>query len=388
MFLTYKYRLYPRNHERKSLDFILAQSRHIYNMALAQRRDVYEEIGKGVTYNEQWVYFRDLRREHPDTLGMVNATSLQNLLRRLDKAFKAFFRRVKAGEEPGYPRFKGSNRFKSLEYRHGDGCKLRVDKYGRHVLYVQNVGEIKVKFHRQLPEDAIIKRAVIKRNLGRWYVCLIIELPDPKPPEATGQQIGIDAGLLRLLTLSDETYFDNPRWLRKSLQKLRIKQRRLSRQKLGGNNWRKTAVKVAQLHEKVANQRRDFWHKTTRQLVNEFDLIAIEDLNLDFMTKNKRLSRSAHDAGLGLFRKLLEQKAEEAAVQIVAVPPQNTSQMCSGCGEIVPKSLSVRVHNCPYCHLIIDRDVNAARNILRLGRSLWAQTYPSGESVVQEAPHY
>lgn len=230
MILTYKYRLYPRNREKKALDFILEQSCTIYNAALAQRRDVYEETGEGVSYIEQWTTFRDIRRANPDTLGQVNATSLQQLLRRLDKTFKAFFRRVKAGVEPGYPRFKGRNRFKSLEYRYGDGCKLRVDEYGRHVLYVQNVGEIKVKSHRPLPDDAVLKHVVIKRNLGRWYVCLMLEIHDPVPPEATGQQVGIDAGLMRLLTLSDGTVFENPRWLRQTLQKLRRTQRHLSLQ--------------------------------------------------------------------------------------------------------------------------------------------------------------
>ncbi|GIV80683.1 MAG: hypothetical protein KatS3mg051_0037 [Anaerolineae bacterium] len=152
MIRTYKYRLYPTNAQEKALDFLLWQGRTLYNAALEQRLTVYRETGKGVSYPQQWAHFRDLRHANPDTLGKLNATSVQQMLRRLDKAFRAFFRRLKAGEKPGFPRFKGCNRFNSLEYRYGDGCKLRFDETGRALFYVQNVGEVKVKVHRPLPD--------------------------------------------------------------------------------------------------------------------------------------------------------------------------------------------------------------------------------------------
>ena len=369
MIRTYQYRLYTNKTEDKNLDDILEQQCWVYNEALAQRRDTYQETGKGMSYYDQWPHFRDLRRENPDTLGQINATSMQQLLRRVDKAFKAFFRRVKAGETPGYPRFKSRKRFRSMEYRYGDGCKLIIEQSGQVRLRVQNVGQIKVKYHRELPEDAQIKHVVLKKNLGKWYLFLMLNIPDPQPLPATGQQIGIDMGLRWLLALSDGTIIENPRWYQQTRKRLRIMQRKLSRQKKGSYRWRKTAFQIAKLHHKIANQRRDFWHQWTAWLVKTYDLIAIENLSLSFMIHNQHLAQSVHDAGLAEFRDMLMYKAEEAGTQVIAVNPANTSQQCSGCGIVVEKSLSVRVHRCGQCDLVLDRDVNAARNILALGLS-------------------
>ena len=366
MIRTYKYRLYPTKAQARALDVLLWQGRTLYNAALEQRITVYRETGEGVSYYQQWAHFRDLRHEQPDTLGLLNATSVQQLLRRLDKTFAAFFRRVKAGETPGFPRFKGRDRFHSLEYRHGDGCKLRFDDRHRALFYVQSVGEVKVKYHRPLPDGAAIKHVVVKRRANRWYVCLMLDLPDPVVPAHAGPAVGIDMGLYHLLALSDGTLVENPRWLRQSLAQLRVAQRRLARRKKGSTHRRKAAAQVARLHERVANQRRDFWHKTTRQLVDVYGLIALEDLSLAFMTANHPLALSAHDAGLAEFQQLLAYKAEEAGTQVVTVNPAFTSQACSACGGVVQKDLSVRVHVCPDCGLTLDRDVNAARNILML----------------------
>jgi len=362
---TYKYRLYPRRAQRKALSFLLEWARTLYNAALGQRIETYKNTGKGVSYPDQWKHFRDERRAHPETLGKLNATSVQQLLRRLDKAFAAFFRRLKAGEKPGFPRFKGRHRFRSLEYRYGDGCKVREDASGRKVLYVQNVGEIKIKYHRPLPAEAQIKHGILKQSFGKWYVCLMLELPDPQPGLHFGPEVGVDMGLHSLLAFSDGTLLENPRWLRNELKKLRVAQRRMARRKKGSHRRRKAARQVARIHERIANQRRDFWHKVTRQMTENYRGIALEDLTLSFMTRNRHLSLSAHDAGLGEFQQLLGYKAEEAGSQVVMVNPQNTSQVCSGCGEWVSKNLSVRIHRCPGCGLVLDRDVNAARNILR-----------------------
>jgi len=382
---TYKYRLYPTNAQERQLDVLLWQGRNLYNAALEQRITAYQKTGKSHKYTDQWPYFRDLRRANPDTLGQLNATSVQQMLRRLDKSFAAFFRRLKRGEKPGFPRFKGRHRFNSLEYKHGDGCKLRFDDTGRALFYVQNVGEIKVKYHRPLPEGAKIKHVILKRSNRKWYVCLQVEFAAPEPQPREREPVGIDVGLLRLLTLSDGTQIENPRWLRESLADLRVAQRRLSRRVKGSNRRRKAAQDVARIHEHISNQRRDFWHKVTRWLVDTYGLVAIENLTLDFMTHNPHLSLSAHDAALGLFRDLLTYKAESAGTQVVAVNPQYTSQVCSGCGEIVPKSLSERIHDCPHCHLRLDRDENAARNILALALALLAfesaRTGPSGANV-------
>jgi len=382
MIRTFKYLLRPSSQQAQALDFLLWQSRLVYNAALEQRIATYQESGKGINYAAQWTHFRDLRRENPDTLGRVNATSLQQLLRRLDKAFASFFRRVKAGDTPGFPRFKGQRRFKSIEFTYGDGCKLRQDRNGRMSFYVQNVGEMRMCYHRAIPVEAQIKHVVVKQINLRWYACLMIELPDPvKTRIPTKQMIGIDVGLKSLAALSTGELIDNPRPLQANLAKLRRLQRHAARQVRGSSRQRKTYAQIAALHELIANQRCDFLHKTANSIVKQFDLIAIENLTLGFMNRNKHLSRASHDTGFGLFRQYLEYKAEEAGVQVIAVNPFNTSQACSRCGSIVPKGLSVRTHYCQHCGLILDRDVNAARNILSLalpnplGRSGQAVTW-------------
>jgi len=202
---------------------------------------------------------------------------------------------------------------------------------------------------------------------ARWYVCLMLERSDlPRSHAPRGKQVGIDVGLKTLAALSEGEPIDNPRWLRASLAQLRRMQRHTSRQVKGSHRQRKAYPHLARLHEHVANQRADYLHKAANDLVRAYDLIAIEDLSLGFMNRNRRLSLSSYDAGFGLLRHMLEYKAESAGVQVIAVEAANTSQACSGCGKMVPKGLSVRVHECPDCGLVLDRDVNAARNILAL----------------------
>ena len=364
MMRNYQYRLRPNKQQVESLDFLFFQARTLYNLALEQRISVFQETNKGINSIDQWPHFRDLRNNNPDSFGILNASSLQQLLRRLDKSFSGFFQRVKVGQTPGFPRFKGHNRFKSIEYRYADGCKLRMKENGQMRLYIQNVGEVKVIYHRPIPKGAEINHAVVRRVNWKWYVFLMLELPEPEEePVPRGSAIGIDMGLKSLLATSEGTLFDNPHWLRVSLGRLRIAQRRVSRRKKGSKRWYKAVKQVARQHEKIANQRSDYWHKLTRTLAQSHSLIAIEDLNLKFMNRNRHLSLTSHDAGLGIFKDLLAYKVEETGCQLVVVDPAYTSQMCSGCGEMVEKDLSVRVHSCYQCGLELDRDVNAARNI-------------------------
>ena len=232
--------------------------------------------------------------------------------------------------------------------------------------YIQNVGEVKVIFHRHIPDGANIKHVLVKRVNQKWYVCLMLEIPDKQiAPSQEYAAVGIDVGLKSLIATSDGYLADNPRWLKESLCDLRITQRKVARRKRGSKRRRQAVRQVARVHEKIANQRMDYWHKLTRELATSYSHIAVENLNLRFMNKNKYLSRSSHDAGLGIFIQLLTYKVEETGGQLVAVNPAYTSQMCSACGEIVEKGLSVRTHECPYCGFVLDRDVNAARNILQ-----------------------
>ena len=388
MLRTYKYLLRPTSQQSQSLDFLLWQSRLVYNAALEQRITTYKEMGKGMGYAAQWRFFRDVRRANPETTGKLNASSLQHLLRRLDKAFLAFFRRVKAGEIPGFPRFKGRSRFKSIEFTYGDGCKLRPGQNGRMNFYIQNVGEMRLCYHRAIPKDALLKHVIVKQVNKRWYICIMLEIESARVQHIpTGKAVGIDLGLKSLVAVSSGEHAENPRWLRTSLAKLRRLQRHASRQVRGSNRQQKSYARIARLSERTVNQRADYLHKVSRRLVSEYDLIAMEDLPLDFMNRNPHLALSSRDAGFGMLRQMIEYKAAEAGIQIIAVNPSYTTQRCSQCGCLVLKDLSVRVHDCPYCGLLLDRDINAARNILQialqnpLGRSGQDQTWAVAPSV-------
>ena len=209
MIRTYKYRLRPNRAQTTALDSLFSQARRLYNATLEQRVTTYEETGEGIRYPAQWAHFRDQRNSCPEVYGMLNASSVQQMLRRLDKAFAAFFRRVKAGETPGFPRFKGHHRFKSIEYRYGDGCKLREKDDRQKRLYLQNVGEIKLVLHRPIPEGAVIKHVVVKRVNDKWYVCLMLALPEKEQkPIPTGRPIGVDMGLRSLLATSEGELID------------------------------------------------------------------------------------------------------------------------------------------------------------------------------------
>lgn len=350
--------------QESALGDILWVACALYNGMLAHRRERWQESRHGVTYYEQAALWRDWCNEDPDEnpLKLLNMTAGQQVLRRLDSAFKAFFQGKR-----GFPRFKKAGRFNSVNYKPGDGAGVRGRK-----LYVQNAGLITVRWHRELP-DGKLKNIILLRKPSGWYACLQLEQPEPEPQPHPGPAVGIDMGLLHALTLSDGVTFDSPKYLRASLAKLRRLNRNAARQRRGSNRWRKTYRQIARLQEHIANQRRDWWHKTTHRLVTDYGTIVLEDLSLTFMLRNGNgparhaLSRSAHDVSLGLFRELLDYKAIEAGVEIVTVNPAYTSQACSGCGCIVPKELSVRVHSCPDCGLTLDRDVNAALNILSAG---------------------
>jgi putative transposase len=354
---------------------MLETHRRLYNLALRERRDVYEAEERSVSYAEQSGRFKETRKALP-SFAATNFSSAQATLRRLDKAFKAFFRRVKSGEAPGYPRFKPEGRFRTIEFpSYGDGC--RQTENGR--LYIQHIGHIKVKLHR--PIEGAIKTVSAKRSCGKWYVIFSCDLGDAPAPTEKGAVVGIDLGLKSFLVTSEGESVKPPHYYRESEKKLRRAQRAFSRKKKGSNRRRKARNALASLHEKTANQRRDFHHKQARELVAAYGLIVHETLNVRSIART-RLAKSTHDAGWASFLNILAQKAEEAAVRVVAVDPRNTTQACSSCGAMpkVKKTLSERVHSCP-CGYAADRDVNAARNILSLGRSDQAQTQRVAASV-------
>ena len=360
---AFKYPLYPTKSQSLALDTMLETHRHLYNRALAERRDAYQQEQRTVRYGEQSAALKEQRVANP-YLAMTNFSSCQATLRRLDRAFHAFFRRVKAGEKPGYPRFKGKDRFDTVEFpSHGDGCKLAGDR-----VYCQHVGSVKVKRHR-LTEGAI-KTLSFKREAGHWYLIASCDLGDAPAVRSTTRTVGIDLGLKAFLTTSEGEQVAPPKFYRKAQATVRRAQRHLSRCQDGSNRRKKAKQRVARLHQHVAHQRRDWQHKVALRLVARYDLIAHESLTTKGLART-RLAKSIYDAGWTQFLGILTHKAEGAGVTVVAVDARNTTQICSVCGALplVPLSLRDRVYHCASCSLSLDRDSNAALNIQRLGCS-------------------
>lgn len=364
MFKSFKYRLYPTGKQIKFLEIQLEGHRFLYNQALAQRKEVYEQNGKGICYTAQATELLPKLKKETESLAMCNYSSLQQTLRRLDKTFKAFFRRIKSGEKAGYPRFKPAERFNTIAFAtFGDGCQIKENR-----LYLQNVGCIKVKWHR--PINGNIKTLSVTRRNGKWYVSFAIEC-EANPLPKTGKTIGIDMGLNAFISTSDGYQIPSPAYLRKSEKRLAKAQRRFSRKKRGSNRGKKSRILVAKCHEKIANQRLDFCHKTANSLVQNYDGFAVEALSIKNMVRNRHLAKSISDASWGIFLTILKSKAENAGRWYQEVSPNGTSQECSSCNGVVKKSLAVRVHNCPHCGLSLDRDINAALNILARTEPSW-----------------
>ncbi|HEY0607602.1 MAG TPA: transposase, partial [Herpetosiphonaceae bacterium] len=290
---------------------------------------------------------------------------LQVVVSDLDNAFSAFFRRVKAGETPGYPRFKGKNRFSSFGFKeYGNG--FRID--GRR-LRLSSIGRIAVRWHR--PVEGKIKTLRLIEKAGKWYACFVCEV-EPQEMPATGQEVGIDLGVASLLTTSDGTKVENPRWYRAEQRKLRVLHRRVARRKLRGNNRRKAVRQLQRQYERIANRRKDYLNKLAHSLIQQYDRIALEDLRIAAMVKNRHLSKSILDAGWGFLTARLHVKAAEAGRVVVLVEPAYTSKSCSACGHIFEElRLNQRWVTCR-CGLSLDRDHNAALNILkRAGQARW-----------------
>jgi putative transposase len=357
---TYKFRLYPTRLQVETLNGELAAAQRLYNAALEQRRIAWKRCGRSLAYLDQAGDLKDLRTSGAQT--PANYSACQDVLRRLDKAFRAFFRRLKGGGKPGFPRFKSRERYDSLTFpAYGDGCRIREN--GK--LYLQGAGEIRVKWHRQVKGK--IKTVTVRRRGGRWHVCFSVEYEaDPLP--VVEDEVGIDMGLEHFAALSNGDLIANPRWYKRAQKRLRRAQRKVARRVKGSNGRRKAVRELQRVHEHVANQRADFAHKLSRRIVGDYQLIAVEKLNIGGMSRGM-LAKQVHDAGWRFFLRALTVKAAEAGRQVVEVNPAGTSQYCL-CGCEVRKTLAVRVHRCPECGLVAPRDVVSAQLILRLGRSL------------------
>jgi putative transposase len=365
---AYKYKLYPTRKQREALESQLGEACFLYNAALQERRDAYRKSRTSLNYYDQANQLKAIRTD--DSLGLTNFSACQDILRRVDKTFKAFFRRVKAGETPGYPRFKPRARFDSYTFpSYGDGCKVKDN--GK--LYCQGIGELKVKWHR--PLTGTIKTVTLKREAGRWFVCFSVEC-DPSPLPESPESVGLDVGLESFATLSDGTRIDNPRYFKTAQAQLRRAQRTVARRKKGSHRRRKAVQRLKRAHLHIGHQRRDFHHKVARQLVNQSGLIFVEDLNIKGLASGV-LAKAVHDVGWGMFLLILLSKAGEAGRVGVKVDARGTSQECP-CGASVRKGLGDRWHCCLTCGLSIPRDHASALVIKLRGHRSQALTQASG----------
>lgn len=352
MVIAYKYRIYPTSRQIAVIDRQLGICRWLYNTALAHRITAYQAIGKSISYKDQQNELPSLKEAVPQ-FKTVHSQVLQNILKRIDGSFQNFFHRIKRGEKPGFPRFKSKDRFDSICYPQS-GFRMMGNK-----VELSKIGNIKVKLHR--PIRGIIKTCTIKKSGKQWYIIFsseIIQVVNKKPVSTA---IGIDLGLESFATLSNGDNISNPRHLKKSEERLKEVQSRYSRKKS-----KSAKRELCNLHRKITNQRIDFLHKASRTLVNTFDLVAYEDLDIKQMTQGK-FAKSIHDAGWGKFIEMIKYKAESAGTYTISVNPYHTSQICSNCGTLVKKEIHQRSHDCPVCGLSLHRDHNAAINILKSG---------------------
>lgn len=360
---AFKYRIYLTKGQRRILDQQLEACRWVYNETLAYRKRAYEEAQRTADWYETKRMLPVWKQTRP-ALKRVHSQVLQNVTERVERAFKAFFRRVKAGDpHPGYPRFKGFGRYDSLTYpQYGNGAELDGER-----LILSKVGAVHVVLHR--PLEGTPKTVTLTRSrTGKWYASFSCEVAaTPLPP--TGEVVGVDVGLTSFATLSNGEETPNPRFYRRDEADLKRVQKLKDAAK-NAQQWnenRRYKKALAHMHERISNRRANFAHQESRKLVDRYQVIVFEDLAPLEMGRSRGMRKSILDVAWTQFIEMTVAKAEEAGRRVILVNPKNTTKLCSTCGEIVPKALSVRVHACPVCGLVMGRDHNAALNILQRG---------------------
>lgn len=357
---VFRYRLKPTKSQVAILNRQLDLCRWTYNQTLALRKDAWEDEQKRIGYYESKRYIAIWKQEKPE-LKEVHSHVLQDVSMRVDLALQAFFRRVRNGEEPGFPRFKGRGWYDSLTYFE-TGFKLEGNN-----LWLSKIGDVKVWLHR--PVEGSIKRLTIRRSsTKKWYVSFLVEdVPKEVLPDSE-KAVGIDVGISNFAVLSNGVFIENQRYLAACEVKLAEAQSKKDKLPHKSPERNKAAKKVSHIYERLGNLRDNFAHQLSHKIIKDYGIICIEDIDIkDLIEKKPYMAKSVLDASWNRFRTYVMYKAASAGRKVVLINPAYTSQMCSGCGAIVKKDLSERVHNCPRCGLILDRDLNAAKNILRLG---------------------
>ena len=364
MFLkkSYKFRLAPTKQQEIILQRALDACRFLYNQCLEHRILAYEELDWSLTKNDQLMMLPALKDEHPE-LKAVHSQVLQDVVIRLDKAFAGFFRRCANGEKPGFPRFRGVFRYNSFTYPQS-GFRIVGDK-----IKLSKIGWVRINQHR--PVEGAVKTCSLCRDAsGNWYVCLSCEVPRHPLPE-NDKAVGIDMGIEHWAYFSDGTIIANPHFFTTEQKAIAKAQRKLSSLQKGSDPWRKQKKVVAKVYERLRNRRSNFCHQVSRHVVNNYQYICVEELQIQEMLEGspigRTMSRSIADASWDQFCRFLSYKAEDAGRKVGVVHPAYTSQTCSRCGHREKKSLSQRLHHCSNCGYTAHRDMNAAENILALG---------------------
>lgn len=355
---SFQFRLKPTKKQARLLQEQLNECRWLYNELLSQRKLAHEELDISLSKYNQNMFLPLLKEERP-SLANVHSQVLQNVVDRLDKAFQNFFRRCKSGETPGFPRFRGEDRYKSFCYPQSGFCLVG------NILKLSKLGNIRVKMHRPVPGN--IKTCILRRNAsGDWNVSLSCEM-EAKTLPAAQESIGIDVGLKNFATFSDGREISNPRFFKHGAKRLAKAQQKLAELEKGTVKRLKAKKVAAKTHEKIANQRKDFCHKESKKIVEQYQNICVEDISVKKMMQESPFAKSIADASWSQFLQCLSYKAAEAGRKLGLVNPAYTTQDCSQCGYREEKKLSERIHCCKNCGYTASRDYNAAQNILALG---------------------
>ena len=364
MIRTYKCRAKLSSSGHKKLSRVFQMCADLYNACLEERIDCYKKTGKSRTYYDQCKALTEVRADDPE-YGSISVQVFRGAAGRIDKAFQSFFRRLKNKEKPGFPRFRKGERWRTIEIN--DQCWKMLRREGNKViLKIKGLPRIEVKPSQELPPNGLLKAIRITRKPLRTEVALSYELADVQPVEEITNPVGIDMGISKRLTLSNGETVRKREIDRSRIIRL---QRSVSRKKKGSSNQRKALSKLAKEWQRVSERERDYLHRLSAELVKMYDFIAVEKLKTKNMLRDKNLAKSISEQTWDKFVTLLDEKAESAGVKVAYVNPKGTSQECSGCGATLKKPLSARTHKCG-CGVEMDRDVNAALNILHRGISV------------------